>query len=67
MIDPEKRKAIYVLHREGMEIRDIARRLEVSRNTVRAIIEQKGEIPDSIRKDKIELDPALLHRLYDVF
>ena len=65
MIDPEKRKAIYILHKEGMEIRDISRRLEVSRNTVRAIIEQKGEIPDSIRKDKIALDPALLHRLYD--
>jgi len=65
MIDPEKRKAIYVLHKEGMEIRDISRRLEVSRNTVRAIIEQKGEMPDSTRKDKIELNPELLHRLYD--
>ncbi len=65
MIDPEKRKAIYVLHKEGMEIRDISRRLEVSRNTVRAIIEQKGEIPDSTRKDKIDIDPELLHRLYD--
>jgi transposase len=64
MIDPEKRKAIYWLHREGMPIRDISRRLKVSRNTVRAIIEQKGEIPVTTRKDKIELDPALVHRLY---
>ena len=34
MIDPEKRKAIYVLHKEGMQIRDISRRLEVSRNAI---------------------------------
>jgi transposase len=64
MIDPEKRKAIYLLHKEGMEIRDISRRLKVSRNTVRAIIDQQGEIPVTTRKDKIEPDPALLHRLY---
>jgi transposase len=64
MIDPEKRKAIYLLHREGMEIRGISRRLKVSRNTVRSIIEQKGEIPVMTRKDKIELEPALVHRLY---
>ena len=64
MIDPEKRKAIYLLYREGMQIRDICRRLKVSRNTVRAIIEQQGEIPVTTRKDKIELDTVLLHRLY---
>ena len=64
MIDPEKRKAIYLLHREGMQIRDIVRRLKVSRNTVRAIIDQQGEMPLTPRKDKIELDTELLHRLY---
>ena len=46
MIDPDKRKAIYCLHNEGMGTRAIARRLEVSRNTVRAIIKLKGTIPD---------------------
>jgi len=64
MIDPEKRKAIYCLHNEGMGIREISRRLGVSRNTVRAIIEQKGGMPDLPRKDKKQIDPELLRRLY---
>ena len=64
MIDPDKRKAIYCLHEEGMGIREISRRLRVNRNTVRAIIEQKGSVPDAPRKDKKEIDPELLRRLY---
>ena len=35
MIATDKRKAIFLLHQEGMEVREIARRLGVSRNTVR--------------------------------
>ena len=64
MIDPDKRKAIYCLHDEGMGVREISRRLRVSRNTVRAIIEQKGTVPDVPRKDKKQIDPELLRRLY---
>lgn len=64
MIDPDKRQAIYCLHEEGMGIREISRRLRVSRNTVRAIIEQKGSVPDLPRKDKKEIDSELLRRLY---
>ena len=64
MIDPEKRKAIYCLHNEGMGIREISRRLGVSRNAVRAIIEQKGGMPDLPRKDKTQIDPEILRRLY---
>ncbi|KKL06961.1 hypothetical protein LCGC14_2590810, partial [marine sediment metagenome] len=63
MIDPDKRKAIYCLYNEGMGIREISRRLEVSRNTVKAIIDLKGNIPDLPRKDKIEIDQELLLRL----
>jgi transposase len=65
MIDPDKRKAIYHLHNEGMGLREISRRLGVSRNTVRAIIDLKGNIPDLPRKDKRQIDPELLRRLYD--
>jgi hypothetical protein len=36
----------------------------VSRNTVLAIIEQKGGMPDKTRRDKIVLDADLLKRLY---
>jgi len=64
MIGPEKRKAIHLLHEEGMGIRQICRHLQVSRNTVRAIIEQQGGMPDTIRKDKISIDEQLLRRLY---
>ena len=64
MIDPDKRKAIYLLHNEGMGKGEIARKLSVDRHTVSKIIEQHGAIPESIRKDKIEVDPELLRRLY---
>ncbi len=64
MIDPDKRQAIYLLHKEGMGVRAIARRLNVSRNTVNAIVAQRGAIPESLRRDKIEIDPELLARLF---
>jgi len=60
MIDQDKRKAIWSLHNEGMGSREISRRLRVSRNTVSAIISQKGGMPDGARKDKTELDAQLL-------
>ncbi len=65
MINQDKRKAIYSLYTEGMEIREISRRLQVSRNTVKTIIALKGTVPDLPRKDKISLDPELLVQLYD--
>ena len=65
MIDPDKRKAIFQLHAEGMSLREISRRLHVSRKTVRKIIQQQGEMPDTVRKDKREIDAELLRRLYD--
>ena len=42
MIDPDKCNAVYLLHQEGMPVREISRRLNISRNTVRRIIKQKG-------------------------
>lgn len=65
MIAAQKRKAIFMLHQEGMGLRDIARRLNIGRNTVRRIIQQKGELPDAVRKDKLRIDPELLRRLYE--
>ncbi len=64
MISPDKRAAIYRLHEEGMAVRQIARSLRMNRGTVRDIIEQKGTMPESNRKDKIELDPDLVAKLY---
>jgi transposase len=64
MIEADKRKAIFLLHQEGMSVRDIARRLEVSRNTVRSIIEQEGAVPKTVRGDKQRIDEDLLRRLH---
>jgi len=65
MIEPDKRNAIYQLHKGGISIRQISRQLNVSRHTVRRIIREKGGVPQITRKDKIEIDPQLLHRLYN--
>lgn len=65
MIDPDARNAIYQLHLAGKPVREISRQLKVSRNAVRVIIRQQGAMPQTVRKDKIQIDPDLLWRLYD--
>src|SRR5258708_19232070 len=64
MIDADKRQAVFLLHQEGMGRNQIARQLRISPNTVQAIVEQKGEMLLHTRKDKIQVDPDLLKRLY---
>lgn len=64
MIDLDKRKAIFLLHQEGMSIHQISERLHVARNTVRSIIAQEGAMPTTVRKDKIRIDAELLERLH---
>lgn len=64
MIEADKRKAIYLLHQEGMSLRQIARRLRVSRNTVRQVIAQQGQVPTVVHADKRRIDEQLLRDLY---
>ncbi len=64
MIEADKRKAIYELHKAGLKIRRISRQLGVDRKSVRAVIKQEGEMPEVSRRDKIEVDQQLLSRLY---
>lgn len=64
MIDVNKRKAIFLLHNEGIGVREISRTLQVSTNTVSSIIDQKGQLPETIRQDKINIDPELLRNLH---
>ena len=64
MISADKRKAIYLLHKEGMGLREIARSLRVNRGTVSDIIKQKGVMPETTRSDKIQVDAQLLIKLY---
>ena len=63
MIEPDKRKAIFLLHQDGMSDREIARRMGVSRNTVGVIIEQQGAMPP-VRRKRQSIDEDLLRRLY---
>jgi transposase len=64
MIEADKRKAIYLLHQEGMSIRQIARRLRVSRKTVRRVIKEQGQMPVVAHADKQQIDEQLLRDLY---
>jgi transposase len=64
MIEADKRKAIYLLHKEGMGIREIARHMNISPNTVSTIIDQGGELPQTTRSDKIKIDTDLVSRVY---
>jgi transposase len=64
MIEPDKRKAIYLLHKEGLGIRALARQLGVSRKAIRSIIALKGEMPDCTRESKVKIDPEVLRELH---
>jgi len=64
MIDPDKRNAVYQLHREGVSLRKISRLLRISYNTVSRIVQQQGQMPLAQRKDRILIDQDLLRRLY---
>ena len=64
MIGPDVRNAIYQLHRAGMSLREISRRLPVSRSAVRRIVKQQGKFARRDRSDKKQIDTQLLERLY---
>ncbi|MDP2322599.1 MAG: hypothetical protein Q8N51_01035 [Gammaproteobacteria bacterium] len=63
MIAADKSKAIFLLHQEGMSIREISRRLSLNRNTVRKVIVQEGRVPG--RSWAPAIDPDLLRQLYE--
>lgn len=63
MIEADKRKAVYLLHRDGMSEREIARRLLLSRNTVKTIIAQQGALPQ-VARSKLHLNEELLRSLF---
>jgi len=63
MIEADMRKAVYLLHHQGLACRRIARDLGISRNTVRNIVSQQGRVPAIARK-KQHIDEELLRHLY---
>lgn len=64
MIDVDKRKAVFLMHQEGMSTREIALSLGLGRNTVRRIIALSGAMPPVASREKQPLDPEILQRLY---
>ena len=64
MIEPDKRKAIYLLHQSGLSVRQIARRMGVSRHTVKEVIAQQGQPPQRAPVPP-PVDPDLLRTLYE--
>ncbi len=64
MITADKRKAVFLLHQEGMPIREISRGLKLSRNAVRRIIAQAGLMPRLARPPVQVIDPDLLRQLH---
>ena len=64
MIDADKRNGVFALHREGMGVREISRRLRLGRNTVRRIIRAQGRMPAAAPAEKTRLDPERLRTLY---
>jgi hypothetical protein len=64
MLAANKRNAVFLLHQEGMGAREMARRLRLSRNTIRAIIRGQGENSPRPRPKKVRLDEELLRGLH---
>jgi len=64
MLAANKRKAVFLLHQEGMGAREMARRLHLSRNTIRAIIRGQGVAPPRPRPKTVRLDEDLLRGLH---
>ena len=63
MIAADKRKAICLLHQEGMSAREIARRLHLGRNTVRRVVAGDAE-PPARPAATPPVDPELLRQLH---
>ena len=64
MIGPDVRNDIFQLHQAGMSLREISRRLHVSRNAVRHILRNQEKSSQPHRRDKKQVDIELLERLY---
>lgn len=64
MIDADKRKAIHLLHSEGMSLGAISRQLRVSIGAVRDIVRSGGQAKVIARSDRRDVSEELLKRLF---
>jgi hypothetical protein len=65
MISDEVRKTIYVLYKQGIKKKKIARDLNVNIKTVRGIISNNGCVSNAIRSTRKEIEEELLKNLYE--
>lgn len=64
MLKPNERLAIFLLHQQGMTLREISARMRVNRNTVRAIVKEQGRPPSPRGPRKPRPEEELLRQLY---
>ncbi|MFH1863844.1 MAG: helix-turn-helix domain-containing protein [bacterium] len=64
MINEDKRKAVRTLYAEGRRKKEITRLLGIDRKTVRGILSTPEDKPIKPRRDKKDIDPDLLRKLY---
>lgn len=64
MIKEEKVKAVWALHKEGVNASEIGKKLSIDRKTASKIIQNEGNVLRKTRKDKIVLDDELLIKTF---
>lgn len=64
MIEPEKRKAVCLLHEGGMSLRELSNKLHLSRISIRRIINEKGSSLKIPRQDKKQVDVERVKALH---
>lgn len=64
MIEADRRKSIYLLHEQGMALREIALRMGVARSTAAAIVAAKGAPVEPARPCRVALDLEVVRELY---
>lgn len=64
MLKPKERLTVFLMHEQGMSIKEIVRRVRVSRNTVRRVIKEQGLPPDQSRVRRVRPEEDLLRKLY---
>jgi transposase len=64
MINEERAKAVWILHKENITVSEISKKLSIDRKTVRKMIKNEGIVLRKVRIDKLVLDDDLIIRTF---
>ena len=64
MINPEKRKSVFLMHKNSKSISEISRMLELDRKSVRMIIQQGENWSPATRSDSLTVDEEMLRNAF---